>query len=782
MRYLLAAILAATCLSAQQPAGIFPGGAAILPTGWSITPAGKQIPLSTLPMSVALSPDGRVAIVLNAGYREPSLSVIDLETSDLVQTVRLTDGWLGLRFNQKGDKLLIGGGARASVLEAAYADGRLTLSRQFAAVGADSRTRDDFVGDVMLSADEGLLYAANLFRNRIEILNAKSGRRLSHFETGARPYRMQLAPDGRHAWVSHWGEASVGLYNLAEGRLLENLPVGALTGDILVVPGEVESDDDQADVFPITARLFVAASNTNTVTVFGLTDSNRPRLLEQVPLGPTLDAPAGSEPSALSVSPDGQRLYITCSGNNLIAVADISGPRTQFLGAIPTGWRPTAAVETARGQLLYLNGKGAGPRPALQGPDPTRRDRASDYVAAQEIGSLGILPGLDGDTLAAMTRRAAENVLYDADYVAEPGVPAGNPIGPGSPIEHVVYVIKENRSFDQVLGDLPGAEGDPDLVVFGEDAAPNHRKLAREFALLDNFYAAGSVSADGMSWSTSAASNDFIEKLWPSRYAKRLDRFLLEKFESAAAPPAGYLWSNAISKGLTVRAYGIWTRPGSDAEPLVMDPGLTPFVDGGYPSFDLTIPSRTRVERFLSDSQRLEEEGALPNLRILYLPNGHTAGRAPGMPTARAMMAEHDAALGALVEGLSSRESWSKTAVFVVEDDAQDGADHIGAHRSIALIASPYARRGVRDPTFYSTLSVLRTIEMILGLAPMTQFDAAATPLWRLFQSEPDSRPYKAVRPSQSPDELNPSNGERVVPRRVEARPPALDGPLASAF
>lgn len=753
-----------------------------MPTGWPVTPAGKQIPLSTLPMSVTLSRDGRVAVVLNAGYREPSLSVIDLETSDLVQTVRLPDGWLGLRFNKKGDKLLIGGGARATVLEASYANGRLTLDRQFAAVASDARTPDDFIGDVMLSADEGLLYAANLFRNRVEVMNAKSGRRLSRFDTRARPYRMQLAPDGRHAWISHWGEASVGLYNLAEGRLLENLPVGALSGDILLVPGEVESDDDQADAFPITARLYVASSNTNTVSVFGLTDTNRPRLLERIPLGPTLDAPAGTEPTALSVSPDGQRLYIACSGNNLIAVADISGPRTQFLGAVPTGWRPTAVVETARGQLLYLNGKGAGPRAALQGPDPTRRDRDSDYVAAQEIGSLGVLPGLDGESLAAMTSRAAENIHYDPDYVADPGIPVDNPIGPGSPIRHVVYVIKENRSYDQILGDLPGAEGDPDLVVFGEDTAPNHRKLAREFALLDNFYAAGSVSADGMSWSTSAASNDFIEKLWPARYAKRLDRFLLEKFESAAAPPAGYLWSNVVSKGLSVRAYGIWTRPGSASEPLVMDPGLTPFVDGGYPSFDLTVSSRTRVERFLSDSQRLENEGALPDLRILYLPNGHTAGRAPGLPTARAMMAEHDAALGALIEELSSRESWSRTAVFVMEDDAQDGADHVGAHRSIALIASPYARRGVRDPTFYSTLSVLRTIGMILGLAPMTQFDAAATPLWRLFQSEPDPRPYKAVQPSQSFDEINPARGERVVPRRVRAQPVALDESLAAAF
>ncbi len=757
-------MLLALPAAAQQTAGIRPDGAAILPNGWPITPAGKQIPLSTLPMALELSGDHRFAFALNAGYLRPSVSVVDLETQAIVDTVNLADAWLGLTLNRAGTKLYVGGGARASVFEAEFRGGELKLAREFSAVAREARTADDFIGDVRLSADEGLIYAANLFQNRVEILNAKSGRRVGRFETQARPYRMRLAPDGEHLWISHWGALSVGLYNLADARLVEAVEAGPLPGDLLIVPGAVETPDE--DVFAVTARLFVVSSNTNSVWVYGLTDGNRARLLERIQLGPSLLAPAGSAPTSLAASPDGKRLYVSCSGNNLIAVADISGDRARLLGAIPTGWYPTAAAETRDGRVVYLNGKGAGSRPLPNGPDPTRRERASDYVAGVEVGSLGVLPGLDGESLALLTARAAQNTLYDDAYAADPGVPEGNPVGPRSPIRHVVYVVKENRTFDQVFGDVEGGNGDSDLMVFSEDTAPNHRKLAREFALVDNFYATGSVSADGLQWSTAAAANDFVEKLWPSRQARRLGRSFLDVFEAAAIPPAGYLWSNAGSAGLDVGVFGLWARRDSNGRVVAIDPGLAGRLDSEYAPFDLATPDSDRVERFLSEFARLEKAGRLPRLMMLHLPNDHTAGRSPGLPTARAMMAEHDAALGELMEGISRSKAWERTAVFVVEDDAQDGADHVDSHRSIALVASPYARRGVRDRTFYSTTSVLRTIELILGLRPMTQFDAAATPMWRLFKAAPDKKPYKAVRPRQPTDEKNPP-GKPVTPRRV---------------
>lgn len=748
--------MAVSAVFAQQTAGVRPNGAAILPNGWSLTPAGEQVPLSTLPMALEITRDGRYALALNAGYLRPSVSVVDLETRRVVDTANLADAWLGLTLNRAGDKAYVGGGARASVYEAELRGGELRATREFAAVARESVGENDFIGDVLLSADEGLLYAANLFQNRIEILNAKSGLRVGRFETGARPYRMRLAPDGRHLWVSHWGELSVGLYSLDDNRLIERIEAGPLPGDLLIVPGEIETPDQ--DAFPVTARLFVVSSNTNSVWVYGLTANNRAQLLEQIPLAPTPGAPAGTAPTGLAVSPDGQRLYIACSGNNLIAVADISGDRTRLLGAIPTGWYPTAAAETPDGRIVYLSGKGSGSRPMPNGPDPTQRGKASDYVAAEQTGSLGFLPGLDGETLALLTERAAQTVLYDEDYAADSDVE--------TPIDHVVYVIKENRSFDQVLGDLPGANGDPSLVVFDESVAPNHRKLAREFVLLDNFYASGTVSADGLNWSTAAFANDFIEKLWPSHQARRLRRDFLDVFDAAAVPPAGYLWSNVVSAGLDVRVFGIWTTHGPDGRTLPLDPGLAGRFDEQYPGFDLSVPDGERIDRFLGEFRRMEKAGSLPDLMVLHLPNDHTAGRAAGLPTAKAMMAEHDLALGRLVEGVSRTKAWGRTAIFVVEDDAQDGADHVDSHRSIALVASPYVKRGAKDSTFYSTESVLRTIEMILGLRPMTQFDGAATPMRNIFIGTPDPKPYEASKPEQQLDEKNPK-GERVTPRRA---------------
>ena len=763
-RVLAAGLIFAGFLFGQQTAGVRPGGAAILPNGWTLTPAGEQVPLSTLPMALELSRDHRYALALNAGYLRPSVSVVDLETRRVVDSANLPDAWLGMTLNPAGDKLYVSGGARASVFEAEFENGKLKVVREFAAVARDERTADDFIGDVRLSADGGLLYAANVFQNRVEILNAKSGLRVGRFETGARPYRMRLAPDGEHLWISHWGELTVGLYSLGDRRLIESIEADSLPGDLLIVPGEIETPDQAT--FPVTARLFVVSSNTNSVLAFGLTDNNRAQLLGRIPLGPSLSAPAGTAPTALAVSPDDQRLYVTCSGNNLIAVADISGDRTRLMGAIPTGWYPTATAETRDGRLVYLNGKGAGSVPTPNGPDPTNRAKSADYLPALRTGSMGFLPGLDGESLAALTQRAAENILYDEDFVENPGIPAGNPVGPQSPIEHVVYVIKENRTFDQILGDVESANGDPDLVVFGEDSAPNHRKLAREFVLLDNFYASGSVSTDGLNWTAAGIANDFVEKLWPTHQAHRLERDFLDVFESAAVPPAGYLWSNAAGAGLDVRVFGLWARRGKDGRMAALDPGLTDRIDLQYPPFDLTIPDDTRVDRFLVEFERLEKAGDLPRLMVLHLPNDQTAGRASGFPTAQAMMAEHDLALGRLVEGISRSKSWERTAVFVVEDDAQDGADHVDAHRSIALVASPWIRRGIKDSTFYSTESVLRTIELILGLKPMTQFDGAATPMWRIFSPELNKKPYEAAEPKQRINEKNPS-GQRVTPRRA---------------
>jgi len=542
---------------------------------------------------------------------------------------------------------------------------------------------------------------------------------------------------------------------------------------MLLQPWRREAGEDGTPA--LVARLFVAAASTNSVFVLGLTESPRFYPMQRIPVGPTPNAPAGSMPTALALRHDGAWLYTVCSGNNAIVVADVSEERSELLGAIPTGWFPTAVVAARDGRLLYLNGKGDGSKPAPQGPDPTRRGEEQQYVASLQTGSLGILPTLTGEMVSQLTDRVITNTLYDDRVMTAAAVPAGGPVpgrpGDASPIRHVIYVVKENRTFDQVLGDFDGAEGDAGLVVFGEDVAPNHRKLAREFTLLDNFYTAGDVSADGQNWNYGALANDFVEKLWPSYVGRRRGVYDFEGGEPAAIPPASYLWTNTRAAGLAVRNYGVWAATAQSGGAItVKDPGLAADTNKGFAPFDLDTPEQARVDEFLRELIEYEAKGELPRLMLVRLPNDHTAGRAPGKPTARAMMAEHDYALGRLVEGVSKSKFWPQTSIFIVEDDAQDGADHVDSHRSPAFVVSPYSRRGYVDSTFYSTPSVLRTIELILGLRPMTQFDAAAPPMAAAFTRDPDARPYEAVRPKQSFEEKNPA-GEGGLPRRVEARP-----------
>jgi DNA-binding beta-propeller fold protein YncE len=472
MRRCGALILLAAALWGQQRVGRLPDGGAILPNGWPLTPAGAQIELSTLPMAVALAAGDAQAIVLNAGFLQPSLSVVDLAQGMVMQRVPLRDAWLGLTSNRDRTKLYVGGGSAGSVFELDWKDGALQPGREFHA--ADS----GFIGDVRLSADERLVYAANVFANEIITLNAGSGIRIGGFQTGPRPYRMRLGLQPDTMWISHWSAASVGLYRISEGRMLEAVPTGGLPSDILIVPGELEPEPGEEDAPRLVARLFIAAANTNSVWVYGLTEGQTPRLIERIQLGPSAVAPAGTAPTALAASADGKRLYIACSGNNLIAVADIEQARARLLGAVPTGWYPTAVLPHPDGRLLYLNGKGGGSFPAPNGPDPTRRGETSQYVAALQTGSLGVVPALDEATLNAATVRAAQNIPYDDDLALASGGPDGHPVpaqlGQVSPIEHVVYAVAENRTYDQILGDVEGGNGDPDLTVFGVEVTPNH--------------------------------------------------------------------------------------------------------------------------------------------------------------------------------------------------------------------------------------------------------------------------------------------------------------------
>ena len=346
------------------------------------------------------------------------------------------------------------------------------------------------------------------------------------------------------------------------------------------------------------------------------------------------------------------------------------------------------------------------------------------------------------------------------------GVPSGSvvPTRPGgtSPIEHVIYIVKENRTYDQVLGDLEIGNGDPSLTLFGEEISPNHHKLAREFVLLDNFYVNADVSADGHNWSAAAIAPAYVQRMWPNSYGARRRHYDYEGGERAALPPAGYIWSNVLAKGLTMRNYGWWCTNVTPAPEsgrqiqVTRDPALAPHTNMEYRAYDLNYKDVDRAKVFIKDIEQFDRQGAMPRFLVLRIGNDHTSGTTPKRISPRAAVADNDLALGMIVEAVSKSKFWAKTAIFVLEDDAQNGPDHVDSHRSPAFVISPYTRgRGV-DSTRYSTTSMLRTMELILGLFPMTLHDAGARPMHAAFRTEADTRAYEKAEARVPLDERNP--------------------------
>jgi YVTN family beta-propeller protein len=764
--YLFIALLLAAAVLCSQPApreqvGPLLGGGFLLNSGWRLLPAGKQIPLDTFPMSTALSPDGLYLLVLNGGYKPPTISVLEAATGRETSRVGVADGWLGLAFSPKGDRVYVGGGSRAAVYEFAFASGILQPARTFTVVPADKRTHTDFIGDVALSPDGRLIYAADLYHDSVVVINPQSGMLIDRVKTGRRPYRILFHPDGKSFFVTSWTDGSVAQYDTASGNQVANVRLGPHPTDMLWVPGKSDADDASGAETPYVARLFVTASNTNSVYALGVSEGSNLRLLETINVGMTPRQPAGMTPSALALGPGGKHLYIVCSDGNVVAVADISGDRSRVEGFIPTGWYPTAARVLPTGTLVVLNGRGGGSHPNPNGPNPSRRPEAShtgsaavEYVGRIQTGTASFIEPFTSEQLQAYTKTAMDNSPYRDEKLEMPS--------PFPPIEHVIYIVKENRSYDQVLGDVKEGNGDPSLVLFGEKITPNEHKLARQFVLLDNFYVNADVSADGHCWSTAAIATDYIQKMWPNSYANRRNTYDYEEQEPTVAPPAGYLWSSAAGAGISMRNYGYMTQNRAQAAAdgtqieLVRDPVLNRVTNRLYRNFDLDYPDVERVKVFLADLAEFEKSGAMPRLMFMRLGNDHTSGTQGGKLSPFSMVADNDYALGKLVEAVSKSRFWSSTAIFVLEDDAQNGPDHVDSHRSPAFLISPYVKHKTVDGSMYNTASMLRTMELILGLRPMTQFDAAARPMSAAFQTAADPTPYVAEKPRVPLDERNP--------------------------
>ncbi len=767
----------------QERVGRQQDGSFLLSNGWRLKPAGTQVALDTLPMSSALSKDGKFLLVLNGGYKPPSISVLTVDSPHEVARVPVADAWLGLAFSQDGSKVYVGGGSKATVFEFTFsAAGELKPAREMIVAPADKRTYEDFIGDVAVSPDGAKIYAADMYHDTIVAIDARSGAVTDRFKTGRRPYRIVFHPDGKAFFVSSWTDGTVYLHDTKTGTESAHLRLGPHTTDMVLSAKNTEDKDKDKD--KDSYRLFVAAANTNNVFVVGINDTKQMTQVESINVAMTARQPLGMTPSAVSLSPDQRFLFVACSDANVVAVADISEARSHVMGFIPTGWYPTGSRALPDGRLFVLNGRGlqSYPNPEYAGPktvaEAHKGDARAHYVGVLQTGTMSVIDPVSAESLDKYTQLAQSLSPYRDSDLTLTMLPTDSVIVPRpdkpSPIEHVIYIVKENRTYDQVFGKIGKGNSDASLCLFDESTAPNHYKLAREFVLFDNFYVNSDVSADGHSWATASIAPDYVQKLWPNEYAGRRKHYDFEGQEPANSAPAGYIWNNALAAGKTVRNYGYWTTnkekaaaPGEVQIESVQDPALRTITNMKYRNFDLGYPDVERARTFLDDVKQFEANGSMPNLMILRLGNDHTNGTTAGRLTPTSLFADNDYALGLIVEGVSKSRFWPNTAIFVIEDDAQNGPDHVDSHRSPMLAISPYTRRGAIDSTFYNQSSILRTMELILGMRPMTQFDAAAHALTAAFGKTANNAPYTVEQPRISLTERN-AAGNRTASRSAK--------------
>jgi DNA-binding beta-propeller fold protein YncE len=745
-------------------------GGGRLPNQWSVRPAGRQLPLGSFPVNVAISPSGAFAAVLHAGYGEHEIRIVDLAKERVVSTRPIRQGYYGLAWSHDGSMLYCSGADDEVVHAFRFERGRLKRS-------ADFRLRPVTELGIPIGigcSRDGAIIVAEGWGQRVVRLDARDGhvvwqQRLgasagwatntpesarveSSARDGAYPYGC-LVDDERHrVYVSLWAKSAIAVLDLDTGRETTRWWVGAH-------PTEMALSRD--------GRLFVAEANLNSVSVLELKSG---KVVERLSAAFEPNAPPGSMPNSVALDPAQRTLYVANADNNAIAVFDISDPRHSVsLGFIPVGWFPTSVRVAPDGKrLLVANGKGSGSAANPDGPDPIdpRPRPQEQYVGSVIHGSLSWIDLPDERnraatfaewTRVAMSGRPSDDVHRQARReTADNAIPTRP--GDATPLRHVIYIVKENRTYDQVLGDVREGNGDASLCIFGERVTPNHHRLAKQFVLLDNFYADGEVSAVGHDWSLGAFASDFIEKTWPLSYGhNERDKYEYpgEGAYGFAAPAGGYLWDAAARAGLSYRSFGEFAHRRKDGTIAASIPELKDHVDPQFRPFDLNYSDVERAARFIAELHRFEREGEMPRLQVVHLGNDHTWGTTPKSRTPIAFVADNDLALGRIVDAVSHSKFWPDTVIFVLEDDAQNGSDHVDCHRMPAFAISPYARHGAVDSTLYSTTSMLRTIELILGLEPMSQYDQMAAPMDASFTANADLTPYTAAPARVDLDERN---------------------------
>ncbi len=725
----------------------------LLFNGWGVTPAGKHVSVGNFALKMIVAPDGKTLAVVTAGFTNTGLTLLDIETSEIKQFIPLEKCWNGLAFSRDGKKLFVSGGPAPQIYVFDFLDGKAI---QLEPIKPASTTKSIFLASIAIHPTSNELYVCNEANHEILVLNANTLQVEKAIAVGQHPHSCVFGADSRHLYVSNWGSRSVSIVDTEKGIRLRDITVGIRPNDMALATD---------------GRLFVACSGDNTVHVIG---TNRPEVpgpdasparrlwdgtREIISTSLYPQSPEGSSPTALVVTSDCKTLFVANSDNNCVMVADVSNSISEAArehqesvtvveGFIPTGWYPTAlAVTPDNNVLMIANGKGlrslpnAIPKSKEAEPKPSK-PKAYIPIGKTLDGSVSFVARPDTAQMTAYTDQVRKNSPYRPESLMRSSLESHSVIpdqvGRNCPIKHVLYIIKENRTYDQVLGDMKDAEGkpigngDPSICIYGEKITPNQHQLARDYVLLDNIYCNGEVSVDGHSLCDAAIATDYNQRSWTLSYSQHGK---LPGNEEMETPTAGYLWDLCKRHGVSYKNYG----EGAQRVPSTNRGRWRASWQDGR---DMDL-----VDYWIQDLHEAEKSGSLPQFTIMSLGENHTEGSKVGKFTPNACVGSNDVALGKIVEAATRSKFWNEMAIFVIEDDAQNGPDHIDAHRTIGFVISPYTKRNSVDSTLYTTASMIRTMELILGLPPLTQYDAGATPMFHCFAEKPTSTPYTLLKP-----------------------------------
>jgi YVTN family beta-propeller protein len=707
------------------------GGVTILPGGRQLSPAGVEAPLGGFPVDIRVHPTLAVAYVMNTGYALRAVQVVDTGTGKILQTIPRPETFYGMALGADARHLYTAGGFAGTVdVWDVGSDGTLTAASQIP-IPMSKNGANPYPAGIALSPDGTKLWVGEFLGQQIDEVDLTTSTVTASVPLMDRAYSLLYVPSRQQLWVTGFGGTKLNVIDVSTHQIVDTLDIGPN-------PNGLALSKDESRVFvSVSDADRVAAVDVATRKVVATQSVGDPEIADAKGAPLPADSPAG-----VLLDPDGQKLYVVRAADNAVSILDAAtlAPRA----AIPVGWYPTS-VAIAGTKLMVLNGKGYGAGPF------TAAEAVATSGKAQMNGSISLIDLASAD-LPTLTRQVLTNVERPKTLFpfACPGFPVPTKAGDKSPIEHIVLIVRENKTYDTLLGDLgdKNANGEPSLAMYGEKITPNVHALARQFAHHDNFYDDSETSTQGHLWLSSSFVNDYMERTWLEDYRNH-PGFSADPDATYGEPAFGTFFTHLLANKIDFKDYGEVTG-------ILSWPGVSSHVDTSFPGtfFDLSVKDQ---EKATYVAGQIVTKGLFPPFVYVLLPDDHTNGTTPGSPTPEAMISDNDYATGLLVDKISHSKWWSSTAIFLVEDDSQIGADHVDYHRSICLVMSPWAKHGYVSHVQTSLPSLFRTFEQILGLPPMNRYDALAPALFDVFTTHPDVTPFAAL-PRTVPDLTNPPN------------------------